>query len=68
MRKEGVVFIISREWDGLTLLPDFLDRDRLILFCHIAPHCVDCRSVGFQNLEQDRLSVACLHRVCRLID
>jgi hypothetical protein len=58
MRKQGVVFIISREWDGGTLPPEFLDRDRLILFCHmVPPFAPTAASVG-SKLEQDRLSVA----------
>jgi hypothetical protein len=57
MRKGGVVFIISREWDGLTLLPGFLDSN-IIPFCHMVPICVDCRECRVPKLEHDRGSVA----------
>jgi hypothetical protein len=50
-----VCFIISREWDGGTLLPGLLDSGPLI--CHMVPICSTAESVD-PKPEHDRGSVA----------
>jgi hypothetical protein len=52
-----MLFIISREWDGDTLLPGFLDSEQLILICHMVPFVSTAASVG-SKVRAARLSVA----------